>query len=72
MKFRAAAEISRVSSASDASTDAMARWYSFFSSRSVMRQVLIMKLVTVRSASVSAPPCVHRAERPVSIIRPSR
>ena len=37
-----------------------------------MRQVLIIKLVKVRSTSESASPCVHSAERPVSIIRPSR
>ena len=72
MKFRVAAEMRRLSSASDASTEAMVRWYSFFSSRSVTRHVLIMKLVNVRSDSVSAPPLAHRGERLVSIISPSR
>lgn len=51
---------------SDASTEAIARWYSFFSSRSVMRHVLIIKLVKVRSGRASAPPCVHWAASSVN------
>ena len=54
---------------SEASTEAIPCLYSFLRSRSVIRQVFIMKLVNVRSVSESASPWVHRAERPVSIIR---
>lgn len=72
MKLRVESEMSRLSSWSEASTLAMARLYSFFKMRSVIRLVLTMKFVNVRSPSTSAEPLAQAAERSGSIMRPRR